>query len=445
MIVCIWHILSLTLIITVDGLWYIHLANILGTDKFPAEWDFLRTPLFPAFLKLAFWLLGRQAMAVIGLETCMGAMGVYLLSRRVLKLGREVEASVCLIALIAYPTLIAYEHLLLTEVGTFFFLALFVYVGTATERKTIVGACVLAVVITAGFYYRSSLLYLAPLLAILYASTTFRAAYGAAGTIRSKGLQQAIAQFLIVAILPFVFAYPWQRNPQVSIRTGQSVILFGLVKSTVLPPDDPILGAAAETYRQAIAKSRINGRLPDNGLQNGMEWSVIGPIYNDGSAARQIFFRVVRTHPKQYLRGVLRNLLLYSGFTRISDENERFRTAAFSSVPTFESAPGFPPPGNEFRRYTAPSAISRALTFLSPIYDWLIKLGFIATLVAVVLGLWHWNTAILTFTAVPLAFILLHALLLMSENRMVLPTYPLLLLNLIMLPAWIRLRHAQST
>ena len=166
--ISICHVLSLTLEVTFDGNWYIGLAHILGSNRFPQEWDFLRGPLYPAILKLTFWLCGWQAMAVIGLHSCLAYLAIYLLGRSVRGLGRPLEAALGMVFLSAYPMLIVYEHMLLTEVGTFFFLSLFVFLLTVSNRITIRGALYLCVAITAGFYYRSSLLYLAPLLAIIY-------------------------------------------------------------------------------------------------------------------------------------------------------------------------------------------------------------------------------------------------------------------------------------
>src|SRR5439155_13281169 len=133
-----------------------------------------------------------------------------------------------------------YNHMLLTEVFTFFFLSLFVFLLTVSNRITIRGALYLCVAITAGFYYRSSLLYLAPLLAIIYCLPLIPPIKAAGLTLRSKSLREAFVILLIVGICPFLLAYPWQRYPNVSTRAGD-VLLYGLVKSSVLPFDDPIL------------------------------------------------------------------------------------------------------------------------------------------------------------------------------------------------------------
>lgn len=438
--ICICHVLSLTLVINFDGDWYVNLADMLGTNRFPAQWDFLRGPLFPAFLKLVFWLFGRQALAVIGLQVCLAGAGIYLLASRLRTINRPIQASVCVLLLSAYPTLIAYEHALLTEVGTFFFLSLLVYALTDRNQNILRGAFCVAIVIAAGYYFRSSLLYLAPLAGIIYVLPIVRSMW----TERRDGdrlLRHALVAFLTITAVPFLLAYPWQRNPLVSTRTGQAVLLFGLVKSSVLPPDDPILDSATSAiYRKAIEDSRSHGRFPANGLQNGWEWSVIGPIYNDGSSASSIFIRIVRTHPVRYFRGVARNILLLSGFSGFHYDNALLRTSVLShgGGKIDRGPPWFPPLGEEFRRDETTSFTARALEIASPFYDWLVLFGFVATLIAFVVGVWRLDGTVLAFTAIPLAFMLLHACLLMSQDRMALPTYPLFLTNLIMLPAYLK-------
>jgi hypothetical protein len=80
------------------------------------------------------------------------------------------------------------------------------------------------------------------------------------------------------------------------------------------------------------------------------------------------------------------------------------------------------------------------LLTLSPLYDWLVLFGFIATVIACAVALYRLDTRILSLTSLPLGFILLNAILLMSQDRMVLPTYPLLLTNLLLFPTLVRRR-----
>jgi hypothetical protein len=438
LVACSCHIMSLPLFVTFDSQWYIRLAEILGTSHFPVEWDFLRTPLYPAMLRLAFWLLGRQAMAVFALHTCLACSGIWFLSRTLRDQNLQAEAAIGIAVLSAFPTFVAYQHVLMTEVGSFMFLALIVSLLARPEPCSLKGGFWIAFAVGVSYYYRSSFLYLAPLLAILYVLKGLREPRQEKFSLASFG-RRAAPQFAVVALVPFLLAYPWQRRPEVSIRNGQSVLLYGLVKQGVLPLTDPILGAAAPLYAKSIEDSKVNGVLPNNGLTNGREYAVIGAIWSYGSAASSIFIRSVRSNPAGYLQAVFRNVVVFSGFGDSTYDNADYRRMILYMNGRVDPGPSWIAPlGDEFRRTTPPSFTERLLRKISPLYDWLVRLGLIATVLAFFIGLWRLDHVILAFTAPVLAFMAMHALLLLSQDRMVLPAQPILLLNLILVPAWLK-------
>lgn len=435
------HVLSLHLEINFDGNWYIRLADILGTKEFAGGWDFLRGPLYPAALKFMFWLCGRQAMSVIGLQACIAFAAIYLLSNRIRSLGLRWEAAISMLLLSLYPTLIVYEHAVFTEVGTFFFLSIIVSLLTRDQPPTLAGAAALCLALSAGYYFRSSLLYLAPLAAILYALPTLRTYANAHWRVDRTPLLQILAITATVGIAPFLVAYPWQRNPMVSTRTGQSVILFGLIKSAVMPPDDPILGQSAPVYRKAIKDSLHNGKFPAHGLENGWEWPSMSNIYGLGADAFPIFIRVVRTHPLRYLAGVGRNILLVTGLSGFDNDNAVTRDRVlFPDGAQIDPGPSWLPPlGPEWKRTIVVSFTSRLLLKkLDRYYNWLLVFAFFATALTLILALLRLDRILLAFTAIPVVFLLIHVAFLMSEDRMALPAYPLILLNAVLLPSSIK-------
>jgi hypothetical protein len=433
------HLLSLPIVVTFDSQWYIRLADILGTRAFPAEWDFLRTPLFPAFLKFSFWLWGRQSMAAIGLQTILASAGIWLLWRALKSLGMPYEAALGVVLVGAFPTLIAYQHIVLTEVGSFFFLALFLNLLSAPRSSSLKGAAWLAAAVAAGFYLRSSFLYLAPLIAAIYVMTAIRNGWKLPeGLARDRALRETIAAFAIVAAGPFLLAYPWNRNPQVTARAGD-VLLFGLVKQEVFPLNDPILGAGATKYADAIALSQENGSPPIAGIAGGREYAVLDAMAQYFPVAGSIFLHEIESQPSRYLQAVLRNVELYSGIKGFRYDNMLYRDSVFySSRSQIDPGPPWIPPlGDEFKRTTTSSVISLTLRRIAPFYDRLVQFGLFATVAAFFVGLWRMDQAILAFTAPVLAFIAMHALLLLSQDRMILPAQPILIFNLIMFPAWL--------
>jgi hypothetical protein len=435
------HIVSLPLVVSFDSTWYVYLADILGTPRFPGSWDFLRTPIFPALLKFAFWLWGRQAMAVFALQSCLACAGVWFLSRTVRVLGLHAESAIAVAVLAAFPTFVAYQHVLMTEIGSFFFFSLVVCLLAWPSASSLMGAMWLALALALGYYHRSSLLYLAPPAGAIYVLTGLKEEWKQPGrAFGNRVFRQLLPQFLVVAFFPFVLAYPWQSNPRVAVRNGQGVLLYGLVTQAVFPPNDPILGSAAQLYASAIEQSKLNGVLPNEGITGGRQYAVLRSIYGYGSAA-SLFLHEIETNPLNYLHAVDRNLVMFSGLAGSAYDNAQYRQRVLCYLESFidPGAPQIPPLGNEFKRTVAPSLTSLALRQIAPFYDWMVDFGLLATILAFLLGLWRLDKAILAFTAPTLAFMGMHALLLMSQDRMILPVQPVLLLNLIMLPAWLGL------
>ena len=171
---CLAQAISLPVLITFDGYWYARLAEVLGTSRFAAEWDYLRTPFFPILLKLSCWLFGRQPAAICVLQSAFGFGGICLLGAMLKRSGRPVEAAIVVLLLVCFPTLVTYEHALLTEAGTFFFIALLLYFMTAPVSRPQRRVFELAGVLALGFYHRSSLLYLSPAVAVLYALASLK-------------------------------------------------------------------------------------------------------------------------------------------------------------------------------------------------------------------------------------------------------------------------------
>lgn len=115
------HVLCLSYIASYDGMEYVHLANLIGTPSFTQSWNYLRTPLFPASLKAAFLLGGEQPMAAMLVTAGFGLAGVLLIGSVVSRIAGYAAGGVTLILLTIYPTLVTYEHMLLSETGIFFF------------------------------------------------------------------------------------------------------------------------------------------------------------------------------------------------------------------------------------------------------------------------------------------------------------------------------------
>jgi hypothetical protein len=447
------HLICVPILITFDGHWYIRLADILGSSNFWTQWDFLRTPLFPALLKIFFFVFGHQALSVIMLQASLGFMGIFVLARTLFHLRGPLEASVSAVLLSGYPMLVTYEHAVLTEIGTFCVIALLLCAIVSCPTNELRRAGLIIIILTAGFYYRASILYLAPVAAVLFLLDTSH--HGHHGATRFRWplqlptLRRKLWLAITIVAIPFLLAWPWQRNPKASSRTGESVLLYGLVKQAVIPPEDP-MWRSVPMYREAIRHSLKNGRLPITGLSDGAEYAPLGAISNYGPVAESIFVHAIWRYPKAYLGGVERNLLLYVGGARDESDSAAFLAALLSGkdgAKIYSGPVGFPPLGGGFEQKTGTSLVRSGFAAIASPYDFLVFLGVVATVAMLVLGLLRIDVQALALASIPFAFLLLNAILLSSQDRMAFPVFPLLLVNLVVLPRWLctRVPLGQST
>jgi Dolichyl-phosphate-mannose-protein mannosyltransferase len=435
-VLCIAQAISLPLLVTTDGYWYAKLAEVFGTARFAAEWDYLRTPLFPILLKLSFWLFGRQPLAVCALQSAFGFGGIWLLGATLRRLGRPVEAAIVVLLLSFFPTLVTYEHALLTEVGTFFFLALLLYVLTAPGSHPYRRVAELVGVLTLGYYHRSSLLYISPAVALVYAISSFNERK-ADQEPQGRTNRRIFGEVIIVLVLPLLLAYPWQHDPRVTARTGQ-VFLYGLAKQAVIPPEDPIWANATAVYRDALDKSMVQGRLPNSGVRDQLVYLPLDLIHAYAPQAGSIFMRSILRYPRRYADGFMRTSLLFAEIGSSQSDSAAFRRMVLLVVGTIAPRPpGLPPLDIEMAQHVGPSFIADVLTWISPVYDRLVFFAVPATLMVFAIAIWRKDAFGLAFATIPLAFLLLNALVLSSQDRMAAPAYPILLVNLVSLAGWL--------
>ena len=431
---CLAQAISLPILITFDGYWYAKLAEVLGTSRFAAEWDYLRTPLFPLLLKLSFWLFGWQPLAVCALQSAFGFGGICLLGATIKRSGRPTEAAIVVVLLAWFPTLVTYEHALLTEAGTFFFLALLLYLTTLPMSHPQWQVAGLVAALALGFYHRSSLLYISPATALVYAVASWKHRETTDRTLQRRANRRILGEAVAVLLVPFLLAYPWQRNPSVTLRAGD-VLLYGLVKQAVIPPDDALWANGRAAYRDAVDRSMIQGRLPLSGVRDQFVYPLLDSIHGYAPQAGSVFVRSILRYPRRYAAGCVRTLALFAGVRSSESDSAVFRAAVLSGAASISPhPPGFPPLDTEMAQHTGPSLLGNILARACPQYDRLVFFGVPATLLIVMIALSRKDPLGVALGAIPLAFLLLNALVLASQDRMAAPAYPLLIANLVLLP-----------
>lgn len=429
------HLVTLPVLITYDGSWYVWLAEIIGRPGFLREWEYLRTPLMPALLRAAFALFGRQPLAATVLLVAWGCAGVLLLSLLVGRVSGPVWAAVVAVVLSAYPTLVVYEHAILSETGSAFFLAATVYALWRHPPTTLGSTCLLIAVLTLGFYHRSSLLALAPACGLV---GLLRARYEGDGTTRIG--HAPLWGALGVAVVPFVLAYPWQAHPEARRRVGESVIIFGLVRQAALPIGREIPPAAVELYHRAVQDSLVDGRLPLTGLRDGREYPVIGLLSKNADRATTLWFAAVKT--RAYWQAFGRTLLVYAGGAISQSENALFRSRlldpALAGSVVYPGPSGLPDLTADFSQRAAPSLVGVALRGLSPLYDWLVPVAVLSIPLGIVFGAVKRDWALLSIGVLGISYLGANAAVLNSSDRMAVPVYPLAFTSIFLLLAKVR-------
>ena len=433
------HVFALPLLMTFDGAEYVKLG--LGWPRnFPDGWDFGRTPLYPLAVRLSFWLLGRNALAAMFPNVVAGLIGIWSLAAAVRRLDERLGLAV-LALLSLYPTLIVYEHAILTEAGSFMFLALLANWSTwrpaEVRRKTV--ALVLGTI--AIFSFRPTSLVVVPLALILLAVE--RVAAERAGPDRKSWTvtaRRVAPHLLVVGLAAALLSMSWNRARTAwggRDYNGQQ-IFYGLLKQVVLPPEDPVVAPVREAYLSAIENATVEGSLDPGGLRRERHFPIYATFLEDADP-RGALVRAVTTYPGRYAAGVGRALLLSLGAASIDSENESyFQTVV---VEAHTGAKLWIPAGQlpaeleaSFHQATGKSAVAGLIRALGTPFRWLLLLGALMSVLGLGLGIGLRSSGLVAITAIPLYWIVVHALTLMSSDRLVVPAHAFLVVNAIVVP-----------
>jgi hypothetical protein len=438
------HGLVLPIMISWDGYLYVQLADILGTSQFPSQWDFLRTPLFPLSLKMVFVIGGKNPLSVILLNTFFGLTGVILIVSVIKQSWGLFPSTIALLLLSFYPTLIVYEHCLLSEVSTFFCLAIIIKLlsDSRPQRRYVLKSLFLMLGVTLGYYFRPTLLYLSPLVSLLFGLSFWKTeAHGEEEmkTFKPPNRFVIILMMILIAFGPFVAAYPWKLISIDGNRRVAQQIIWGFVKQAAIPLNSPLLGTAADKYSESIKQSLNNGHLMMDGVRSDpLFYDVAFTIYKEyGSRLGDFLGPAILKAPQRYLKRVIATVLYFTGFPGLESENQAFADMVLSDDTGSKLWPG---PENirqdTERDFSRPGGMNFSLPivlrWLNPLFSVLTITGWVATVFIFIVGFLKRDTRLLAFSTIPLAFSLMHALTLMANDRFIVPVHPLVLVNLVL-------------
>jgi 4-amino-4-deoxy-L-arabinose transferase-like glycosyltransferase len=435
--VCVYlaHLIALPVGITYDGHIYIDLADVLWSKRFPQDWFFARTPLYPCALKLSFWLFGKQPLSVVLVSSIVGLIGIFAVASTIKREAGPVTGLITLVSLSLFPTLVAYEHFALTEAGTFCFLALILWLlmlRPRTERHQWWTTVALVLVISCGYYWRQNVIFMAPFAALVYGISVWKFRATTVPPPQAHAILRTAAQVALIAILPFVLSWPWSHlSNNTSLR--DVMLEYGVLKEALLPPEDPFVGANAEAYRAAIQTSMYKGHLY-SGLRSDLHSSLSVRVFSQklNESAPSFFFSLVRKYPRRYVAGVMRTLVLFAGLRGLENENYIFRDQILS--PTFvgskisEGPPALDRVDREnFLERTTDSVVLQLFWTASRLYDSLLILAWGLTIGGLFTSLLLRNLPLFVLCATPVYYVLPYALTLSAVDRYAFPVYPIVL------------------
>jgi hypothetical protein len=444
------HLLSLPLVASYDGMEYIHLANLAFTHSFTSAWNYLRTPGFPSALKLAFFLGGEQPQAAMMITSLAGVAGVLLTGSIVRTVAGNTAGAITLLVLTFYPVLVCYEHMLLSETGIFFFLALLVWllVRSRAQARPSGGSLpvLLACTTALGYYWRPTIIYLSPVIALGYLLLVYLPSenfhpYREFWSNIQKQPSRAVRGFAIIALGPLLLAYPWiHLSNQHPTTAPLETITNGMYKQILVPPSDPVNAPLRTQYEAIIQQDTPKGRLPLDGL------SIVGEgryAFIKRLSAVYIqagLLKLIAAHPGRYVAGVTRAFIHFLGVPHHvpDDENWQFSHYVFqlwSPGQNFPHVPGWISDLKRFepKPYGGGAFIGRLFGVLNPLYIPFVLLSSLVSLWWFLASLRGGNATGLIMAGIPLAFLFLHSLTMMAAARYAFPVYPLMIANCVTL------------
>jgi 4-amino-4-deoxy-L-arabinose transferase-like glycosyltransferase len=415
------HWIALPILVTWDGHEYLDLSDVLGSERFPHDWLWLRAPLFPFGLKLSFAIFGRNHLSATAVPLAMAVLGCFLVASCVRQVAGTWNASLSLVALAVYPTLITYEHALLTETGTLLFVALALRLALwkpETSSASWAKAVCLGFVLSAGYYWRQSILWLTPWFSLLHVLSQHAS--------RKRRALTAFLQVLLVLLLPWLLKTPWTHFVAEGNQNAYVVQAFA-IKQELVPADDPTMARVAAEYREAIEKTEKLGSW------SGLPWNQVSrlqaKVNGPSSSAVGFLVPLIARYPARYAAGVGRTLLFFAGFDGAENENNIYRTLVLSpALPDAKIEEG--PAGISDRvrqdlfHKTTPGSLQQALWALCGTFDYALIVFNIATIALLAVAVRRRDYVLLAVSGTPVYFALVHAALLLSINRFMVPVYP---------------------
>lgn len=436
------HFIAVPIGITYDGLQYIHLADVIGSSHFVQQWVPPRAPLFPLTMKVAFWLVGRHALAPTLVSTTLGLTAVFFVGVIARRLCNARIGALAIVLATMYPTSVAYQHFVLTEAGTSFFLSALTVCLLSTPRNARNAwwkTAILALILSCGYYWRETVQTLAIITALLHVLIAIgHAAYSTRSGQISVRKGVLAAQFLTILLVPYAASSVWTHIVDTSIWKKMA-FRQGLFRQAFVPPEDTTVVAAPARYRQAIRESLVTGNF-----YSGLRSDLLVDVLDKSASATAVqdpqrqFVRGLYAYPGRYISAAARTAALFIGLPgALESENRIFRDQVLAGT---GSAIGDGPAeiraeiAAQFHQRGSHSAVLTMLRALTLPYDRLIIVGSLLTVGGFLYGCVRRDLGLITVCAMPLCYVAFYVAILDSIDRYALPVYPAVLANCVIVP-----------
>lgn len=433
------HVISLPVLVTYDSAGYIDLSSVLFSNRFPGDWTALRAPLFPFALKVSFYAFGFQPLAAILVPASLALVGSVVLASAIRRTVGPVAAGLCFLLLSFYPTFITYQHSVLTETGSFLFIAaacaLTVPASPESPRWVWLQAAAIVTTIIVGFYWRQPILYIAVPVALLHAVSIQPSASRDALTLLLRDIRVAA-----IIVIPMLASLPLDRIASSTVLRDLT-LKEGLIRQALIPPEDPFVAPCRERYLSAIRNATRNGNF-----YSGIKWIDLEKLFREmyvtplPQKGGRLFAAVAARHPVRYFSAFCRSVLFFAGMPGVESDNRDFRDLVLSKT-LGGSKINQGPPGIRLairerfaQTTTTDSGVLKMLRALVIPYDALIPVGSLMTLLGLVASCVIRSRALASFCLIPICFLAIHAASLVTIDRLMMPIYPILLTNVLVIP-----------
>lgn len=393
---------------------------MIGEPRFWTDWHFLRTPVFQLLTRFTFSLLGQSSSTLLLITTSLGFCGLLVLGQILERWLERSTAYFIVFVVGCMPLLVAYQHTFLTETGSFFLITIIIasFLRCHDKNFSPSASFTSGVVVAIGYYFRPTLLVLS-----FIAPITFLLFY------RPLSLRKSIQVGSYTLLLPYLLSLPWQ---YLGSKTGWEAdqVLFGVINQAVLPVDSPLLAGVQDQYKQALLKSLVNGSLTSSGISDGEIYPLIGALRPQAAEhPTQFFLNVIREYPIRYLKGIIRGTMLLLGLPGIDSDNLIFEKNVFehNGAVIFSGPPRLEPYMQaHFNQSGEKGIFATGLFSLQIVYDWLYRFGVAVLFCLMITSIRRKNPHFFIVAAVPFIFLLYHAAVLFSLDRMAVPVAPII-------------------